>query len=225
MHPMMQDFQAIIRVLSTEDEALSKLNSDWATRGWTLCVGRILAQLQAPDVSSLLELETAADDAPPTQSARVELFAKLVVRAASNRAWNAALASELPPGNWSGVLAANPAIANQAMIKIHADATHVRKALAAAAQVPAHPEKEASLEACLICRFSCEFACRQGLELALSNLWVHRLVLVEARSCFPIEISLIQSLLPARNSGTTATAIAGAQTHFLSTPIFWELHW
>ena len=128
---MVEEYHRVLDILGEPHAHGSrKLRVRWACGHWKTDVANILAILG--DEKAIIELKYDQaefdDQAAATRQDEAALFAQLVLRAASQRAWSQASYSELPPMNWAALLSDDRADAQCGMERIYSDCQVIRSA-------------------------------------------------------------------------------------------------
>ncbi|CAK9021499.1 Hemicentin-1 [Durusdinium trenchii] len=127
------------------------VQASWAAGGWASCVGKTLAFLSD---SAAMERLGFFDEEAFTDC---DTYFALIVAAASQRAWNMSLWSQLAPYQWASVLHEDLEMAQQGLERMKADSDVVQQAWRAVE----HPAADV-----------------EGLSKILDHLWIHKLTLV-----------------------------------------------
>lgn len=165
-HPFADEYRRVLKLLHEEgvphapNDWARKLQIQWANRAWTSELARIFGLCASQEAMEKLGFtQTVTDDEAVSQMQDAALFGRLLLRAASQRAWTMAQYSELAPENWSGILDIDKTSSQEAFARMKSDAEIVQAALEAWSS-----------------RNHCE---HEGLGVVFQNLWMHRLALVQ----------------------------------------------
>lgn len=159
--PFATEYRRVLQRLhdyENDPEAPRHLQVGWANRFWALELWNILGTLANRDVMEALALFTPLAGKEDEQLDDAKRFGELIVRAASQRAWTMAI-YELAPESWSGILDSSEDRARAALEKMKEDADIIDEAYQQWL-TGTHEEQV-------------------GFQVVFSNLWLHKLTLVQ----------------------------------------------
>ena len=125
-HPLRNE-HFLVMELSKSRAGNHQMQAAWAAREWAVTTNSILAFLSNQKALSTLGFSKHPADASAF-SEDLALFFRLLVKAASHRAWNMLPWSETQPHCWAGILHSNLAIAKEVLERVKGDVSIVQKA-------------------------------------------------------------------------------------------------
>ena len=102
-----------------------QLQADWATRGWTEVIAKILTVPFNEECLQYLNFDPEHGGASVQDAST---FLRLCIRTASARAWSMSIWSELPPFKWAGILHQDSHVRNLALVSMAYDWEVVQRA-------------------------------------------------------------------------------------------------
>lgn len=163
--PFATEYRRVLKKLHDVDPgSVRQLQVGWANRHWALEIWNVLASFANTGVMETLNLSNPVAGKEDEQLADAKSFGELLVRAAAQRAWTMAI-YDLAPESWSGILDSCPDQSRAALSKMKDDAQIVEEAYQNW-MTGTSPEQT-------------------GFDVVFSNLWLHKLTLVQDLSALP----------------------------------------